>query len=165
MGRTLKAIEFSLVRKIRADMEFVFGWWTDLSPDDTRLVKPLKKREIICKTENSILLRDEEKMYFKKMEFLVEVSLERPNHWIAKYEGKDASARSEYKLEPKEENHESKITMLYYHTRIEPRGFLTRIFSPLVKHLVKRVFVSEMNVFITKLEEEYARSLQNSGLN
>ena len=153
--RRVVAFEISLMRNIRADMEFVFDWWTDLSAVDSTLVKPLKKREIISKTPELILLRDEEQMYFRRMAFDVRVSLERPERWISEYDGKDARARSEYTLRSERKG----ITTLSYHTRIEPKGFFTKIFSPMVKPFVKRVFVGEMKVFIRTLEEDYRKSL------
>jgi hypothetical protein len=61
--------EIALTRNIKADREFVFDWWTDLSPKDSSLVKPLKSRQIISKTPELILLRDEEEMYFRRMAF------------------------------------------------------------------------------------------------
>jgi hypothetical protein len=67
--------EISLTRSIKASKEFVFDWWTDFSPRDTSLVKPLKSRQIISKTPNLILLRDEEQMYFKRMAFDIKVLL------------------------------------------------------------------------------------------
>jgi hypothetical protein len=149
------SIEIFLVKKIKAKMQFVFDWWTDLSPDDSKLVKPLKKREIISKESNLIVLRDEEEMYFKRMTFSVKVYLEKPNHWISEYDGKVAKARSEYILEEVED---SRSTLLRYHTKIEPNGYLTRIFSPFVKPFIKRIFASEMSAFIRKLEEDYQSS-------
>lgn len=144
------AFEIVISRIIDAPKEFVFDWWTDLSPGDSKLVKPLKAREIISKTPEAILLRDEEEMYFKKMCFDVKVSLDRPNTWVSEYDGKDARARSEYVLT----SDDSKTT-LEYHTRIEPKGFLTNLFSPLVKPFVKRVFSGEMDVFVREIEKEY----------
>ena len=150
--------EFSLCRRIKAPKEFVFDWWTDLSPDDSKLVAPLKKREIISKTSSLILLRDEEEMYFRRMKFDVKVTLERPDRWISEYEGKDASARSEYTLREEPLENEIMTTTLSYHTKIEPKGFFTRLFSPVVKPFVKRVFTLEMEIFIRKLEEDYHTS-------
>ena len=72
------AFEISLTRRIRADREFVFDWWTDLSPDDSKLVKPLKSRRIVSRSPNLVVLQDEEEMYFKKMKFDVKVTLDRP---------------------------------------------------------------------------------------
>ena len=92
------SFEITLTCNIRADREFVFDWWTDLSPEDSCLVKPLKSRRIISKTPEVILLHDEEQMYFKRMAFDVKVKLERPERWISEYNGKDACARSEYTL-------------------------------------------------------------------
>lgn len=149
------AFEISLIREIRASQEFVFDWWTDLSSDDTKLVKPLRKREIISKTTNEIVLRDEEVMYMKKMSFLVKVTLERPKRWISEYEGKDATARSEYILESAARNPNNELTILYYHSKIEPRGFLTKTLSPFVKPLVRRVFKQEMAAFIIELQKDY----------
>lgn len=145
------AFEISLVRVIRADIEFVFDWWTDLSSDDSSLVKPLKSRQVVSKTPNLIVLKDEEEMYFRRMAFDVKVTLERPYRWISEYEGKDAKARSEYVLRALDEG----STELAYHTRIEPYGRLTRLFSPLIKYFVKHVFAGEMKVFIRTLEAEY----------
>jgi len=146
--------EISLTRNIRTNMEFVFDWWTDLSPTDSTLVKPLKSRQIISKTHELILLRDEEQMYFRKMAFDVKVTLERPKRWISEYDGKDVRARSEYVLRSEKDG----TTALSYHTTIEPKGFFTKIFSPMVKPFVKRVFVGEMKVFIRTLEEDYRKS-------
>ena len=145
------AFEISLFRVIRADIEFVFDWWTDLSSDDSLLVKPLKSRRIVSKSTNLIILRDEEEMYFRRMAFDVKVTLERPHRWISEYEGKDANARSEYILRALDE----KSTELVYHTRIEPHGRLTRLFSPIIKYFVKHVFAGEMKVFIQTLESDY----------
>src|SRR5437870_2434521 len=121
--------EISLARRIRADKEFIFDWWTDLSPDDVKLAKPLKKRQIISKTPNLIVLHDEEQMYFRRMSFDIKVTLNRPDSWISEYDGSNASARSEYSL--KSENDGS--TTLKYHSRVEPKGMLTRNFSFIVK--------------------------------
>ena len=145
--------EVSLTCKIRADREFVFDWWTDLSPEDTSLVKPLKSRTVISKTPQIILLHDEEEIYFKKMTFDVRVTLKRPEGWAAEYDGKDAHARSEYALSQVDDGN----TVLSYHTRVEPSGFLTNVFSPIVKPFVRRVFTGEMKAFVRALEEDYAR--------
>lgn len=147
------AFEISLTRNIRADREFVFDWWTDMSPEDSNLVKPLKSRSIISRTPELILLHDEEEMYFRRMAFDVRVTLERPERWVAEYDGKDARARSEYTLRSEKDG----TTMLSYHSRVEPRGFFTRVFSPVVKPFVKRVFAGEMRTFIQTLEEDYGR--------
>jgi hypothetical protein len=150
--------EIALTRDIRADREFVFDWWTDLSPEDTSLAKPLKSRQIISRTPELIVLRDEEEMYFKRMAFDVRVTLHRPERWVSEYNGKDAQARSEYELtQKKKDGWENQITTLSYHTRIEPKGFLTRIFSPLARPFVRRVFVGEIDTFIRKIEEEYGK--------
>lgn len=132
----------------------MFDWWTDLTPEDTMLVKPLKKREIISKTANLIVLRDEEQMYWKRMQFEIRVTLERPQRWVSEYDGKAARARSEYNLSSEQDG----TTTLRYKTRIEPKGFLTSAFSPIVEPFVKRVFASEMKTFIQSLEEDYLNS-------
>jgi hypothetical protein len=132
----------------------VFDWWTDLSPEDSRLVKPLKNRQIISKTSNVIVLRDEEEMYLRRMAFDVKVTLERPERWISEYDGKNATAKSEYVLRPEKDG----TTTLSYHTKIEPKGFLTKLLSPIVKPFVKRVFSGEMKVFIRTLELDYQKS-------
>ena len=147
----IMAFEISLTRNIRADREFVFDWWTDLSPEDSNLVKPLKSRSIISRMPERILLRDEEKMYFRRMTFNVKVTLERPERWVAEYDGKDARARSEYTLRSENDG----TTTLSYHSRVEPRGFFTGVFSPVVKPFVKRVFAGEMKTFIQTLEKDY----------
>jgi hypothetical protein len=150
------AFEISLTRNINADKEFVFDWWTDLSPDDALLVKPLKNRQIISKTPSVIVLRDEEEMYFSRMTFDVRVTLERPNRWISEYVGKSARARSEYTLKSEKDG----TTVLSYHSRIEPKGFFTKSFSLLVKPFVKRVFSGEMKIFIRTLESDYQKNRQ-----
>jgi hypothetical protein len=138
---------------IKADREFVFDWWTDLSPEDSSLVKPLKRRSVVSRTPETILLRDEEVMYFRRMVFDVKVTLERPEGWVAEYDGKDARAKSEYKLRREPDG----STTLFYYTKIEPRGLLTKAFSPLVKPFVKRVFAGEMQTFVRVLEEDFGR--------
>lgn len=143
--------EISLVKKIKAKKEFVFDWWTDLSPDDPGMVKPLKSRQVISKTPTLILLRDEEEMYYKRMSFEVKVTLERPTRWISEYEGKEATARSEYTLSSQDDG----STILTYHTRIEPHGRLTKMFSPIIRYFVKRVFEGELKTFILTLEGDY----------
>lgn len=147
------AFEISLTKSVKADREFVFDWWTDLSSEDSGLVKPLKRRNVISRTPATILLRDEEEMYFRKMVFDVKVTLERPERWVAEYDGKDAQAKSEYKLRQEPDG----STTLFYHTRIEPKGLITKVFSPLVKPFVKRVFAEEMKIFIRALEEDYGK--------
>ncbi len=114
-------------------------------------MKPLKSRSIISKTPELILLRDEEEMYFRRMAFDVKVTLERPERRVAEYDGKDAQARSEYVLRQEKDG----TTTLSYHSRIEPRGAFTRVFSPVVKPFVRRVFAGEMKTFIRRLEEDY----------
>lgn len=146
--------EISIERTIRAERDFVFDWWTDLSPSDSSLVKPLKSRRVISKTPTQILLHDEEEMYFRRMSFDVKVTLERPVRWISEYDGKDASARSEYILTPQDG-----ATTLNYHTKIEPKGALTRLFSPIVKLFVRHVFAGEMKIFIETLENDYRRQI------
>jgi hypothetical protein len=145
------AFEITLTRKIRADKEFVFDWWTDLVPEDSELVKPLKKREIISKSPELIVLRDEEQMYFKTMHFDVRVSLERPNKWISVYDGPSARAKSVYTLESESDA----STTLSYNSVIEPKGTLTRFFSLVVRPFVQRVFEGEMKIFIRTLESDY----------
>lgn len=145
-------IEFTISRKIRADQNFVFDWWTDLRPEDAKLVKPLKAREIISKTRDKIVLHDTEQMYFKRMEFDVIVTLRRPGSWTSEYNGNSAQARSEYRLE-----HGPKgSTILNYSTAIRPNGSIIRFFSPIVKPFIKRIFVSEMDIFIATLERDCA---------
>ena len=145
--------EIFLTRSISADKEFVFDWWTDLSPEDSKLVKPLKNRQIISRTPNLIVLRDEEEMYFRRMTFDVKVTLEKPERWVSEYDGKDARARSEYTLVSEKDG----TTLLSYRTRIEPKGFLTKVFSLVVKPFVKRVFANEMKIFIRVLEDDYRK--------
>ena len=147
----MMAIEISLARKIKASPEFVFDWWTDLLPDDSKLVRPLKSRKVVSKSPDRIVVHDSEQMYFKKMEFDVEVAMHRPDSWIAEYRGNTACARSVYQLKSEPEG-----TVLNYSTKIEPRGFMMNLFSPFVKPFVKKVFVGEINVFIKTLEKEYA---------
>ena len=144
------AFEISLERKIAADREFVFDWWTDLTPEDSKLVKPLKSRRIISRSQELIVLEEEEQMYFKKMKYMARVTLERPDRWVSEYDGKDATAVSQYVLKS-----EGSSTILRYHTRIEPKGLLTKTFSFLVKPFVKRIFAGEFKVFIQTLEEDY----------
>ena len=84
--------EISVVRNIKADRDFVFDWWTDLSPEDIKLVKPLKSREILSRTPAKITLHDMEQMYFVKMEFDVQITLHRPEEWICEYTGNAAEA-------------------------------------------------------------------------
>jgi hypothetical protein len=143
--------EINIVRKINADREFVFDWWTDLSPDDITLVRPLKSRRVISKTPNLIVLHDEEKMYFKKMSFDVKVSLNRPDKWVSDYEGNIARARSEYVLRTCEDG----TTTLTYRSRIKPIGFLANVFSPIIKPFVRRVFTGEFSSFIRALETDF----------
>jgi hypothetical protein len=152
----IMTFEISLTCNIKAYREFVFDWWTDLSPEDSTLVKPLKSRRIISKTPELILLRDEEEMYFRRMAFDVKVTLEKPKRWISEYDGRDARARSEYTLKSERDG----TTTLSYHTRIEPKGFFTKIFSPVVKPFVKRVFAGEVKMFVRALEEDYRKSKQ-----
>jgi hypothetical protein len=137
----------------------LFDWWTDLSPEDSSLVKLLKRRQIISRTPQLILLHDEEQMYFKRMAFDVKVTLERPERWISEYDGKDARARSEYAL--KSEDNGS--TTLSYHTRIEPKGFFTKAFSPFVKPFVRRVFAGEMKIFVRTLEGIIGKAILAAG--
>ncbi len=142
-----------LTRKIKASQEYVFDWWTDLSPDDTKLVRPLKNRRIISKSPTEVLLEDNEMMYFRKMKFQVRVTLERPEKWSAEYDGKAARARSEYVLHPEQDG----TTTMFYHSVVEPKGFLTNLFSPIVKPFVKRIFSGEMDIFNKTLEDEYRK--------
>ncbi len=151
---SILAFEISLSRNIKADKEYVFDWWTDLSPEDSRLVKPLKSRKILSRTPSVILLQDEEQMYFKRMSFDVKVTMERPERWISEYEGKTARAKSEYILKSEEDG----TTTLSYHTRIEPKGLLVKIFSPIVRPFVQHVFASEIRIFVQTLERDYAKS-------
>jgi hypothetical protein len=143
--------EIFITRKIHASMEFTFDWWTDLSPDDPNLVKPLKSRRIISRTPTVVRLEDEEDMYFRRMKFQVEVFLERPKKWRAIYEGKVARATSEYVLNSEIDG----TTTMKYHSMIEPKGFLTNLFSPIVKFFVRRIFEGEMDIFNRTLEAEF----------
>lgn len=145
--------EISIRRSIKADKEFVFDWWTDLSPDDTKLVDPLKKRTVLSRTFETILLHDEEELYFKRMKFDVKVTLHRPDSWISEYDGNDANATSVYTLSSTDDG----ITVLSYHSKIEPKGFLTNMFSPVIKPFIARVFAAEMKVFIRELEANFLK--------
>lgn len=143
--------EISLTRRINASREFVFDWWTDLSSEDVQLAKPLKKRQIISRTPDVIVLHDEEQLYFKRMAFDVKVTLHKPDSWISEYSGKAATARSEYILRSEPDG----SSTLLYHTKVEPKGFFTNAFSFLVRPFVQRVFSEEMKGFIRTLEAEY----------
>jgi carbon monoxide dehydrogenase subunit G len=145
------AIEISVTRNIKAPREFVFDWWTDLQPEDSKLVRPLKSRRIVSRSADKIKLHDSEQMYLKQMEFDVEVALQRPNSWIAEYHGRVANARSVYNLKSESDG----TTNLNYSTKIKPEGFFTKLFTPLIKPFVKKVFVGEIDVFIRTLEKEY----------
>jgi hypothetical protein len=151
-------LEIKLERVINANKEFVFDWWTDLSPSDTALAKPLKSRKIISRSPTQVLLQDDEVILHKRMKFDVRITLARPNAWIAEYDGKVAKARSEYTL-----SDEGGSTKLFYHSIIEPKGFLTKLFSPIIAPFVKRVFYSEVDGFIRVLEEDYRKQLAKSG--
>jgi hypothetical protein len=98
-------------------------------------------------------------MYFRRMAFDVRVTLERPERWVAEYDGKDARARSEYVLRQENDG----TTTLSYHSRVEPRGFFTKVFSPVVKPFVERVFAGEMKTFIQKLEGDYGQDIRSKG--
>jgi hypothetical protein len=148
----LMMFEISIKKNIKAEQSFVFDWWTDLSPDDCKLVKPLVGRTILSRSQDRILLHDEERMYFKKMAFDVEVTLHKPDSWIAEYNGASAKAKSEYVLKAEADN----STTLFYKSTIHPTRLLTRLFSPLVQPFVKRIFVSEMKIFINTLEKDFA---------
>jgi|GEM_PF-2418135 hypothetical protein len=155
------AFEIELEYLIFADIEFVFDWWTDLSPQDTKLAKPLKSREIISKSPTQILLRDEEVILGRKMIFDVRVTLNSQEHsWIAEYSGKIAKATSEYKLISEQPSEDSRrvlsVTRLRYHTTVYPKGFFTNLFSPLIRPFVKKVFSEEMAGFKRAIEQEYA---------
>jgi hypothetical protein len=145
------AIKIAIEKLVNADLNYVFDWWTDLSSDDSKLVKPLKSRKIISKTDSEILLEDEEEMYFKKMKFKVRVILHRPDRWVSEYAGDAATARSEYVLK----SESSSRTLLSYNTVIEPSDFFIRFFAPLVRPFIRRVFASEMDIFIRTLEQDY----------
>lgn len=158
-SKNVLTIKFKITRKIQADQKFVFDWWTDLSSDDSKLVKPLKSRKIISRTNDNIVLEDEEEMYFKRMKFDVTVALYPPDLWVSEYSGKSASARSEYRLisrSPEE-------TTLMYSTEIEPSECFVRAFSLFVKPFVRHVFASEMTVFISALEEEFRKKIAEGG--
>jgi hypothetical protein len=144
--------EINLQRKIYANRDFIFNWWTDFSSSDTSLAKPLKSREVVSKNPTTILLRDEELILFRRMKFDVKVMLDRPNGWTAEYKSSVANARSEYKLIPLDKN----STNLFYRSIVEPKGFFTNLFSPIIKYLVKRVFSNEMKVFAKAIEKEYS---------
>ncbi len=86
------------------------------------------------------------------MEFDVKVSLNRPASWVAEYDGKVASAKSEYRLISEGDG---SVTRLSYHSVIKPKGFLTNVFSSIIRYFVKRVFAGEINGFKKAIEEEY----------
>jgi hypothetical protein len=83
--------------------------------------------------------------------------LHKPDSWISQYTGKDATARSTYLLKSESDG----STTLMYRSTIEPKGFLTSLFSPLVKPFVKRVFSSEMEIFIKTLERDFSLKKTN----
>jgi hypothetical protein len=147
-------IRIALSRRVGAPREFVFDWWTDLQSTDTELVEPLKKRTMISRSSNLLVLRDEEQMYWKKMVFDVRVTLSRPESWVAEYSGDAATARSEYRLSALDGD----TTLLSYQSSIEPSGVLTRAFAPVVAPFIKRIFASEMDTFNATLEREFIAS-------
>jgi len=146
--------EIRLEYTIHADKEFIFDWWTDLSPDDTRLAKPLESRKIISRSPTDIVLEDEEVIFGRKMAYNVRVTLNKPLFsWVAEYDGKDAKARSEYRLVSEGPN--GNTTRLLYHSTVLTKGFLTNLFSPIVRYFVKRVFRREIEEFSMAIEKEY----------
>ncbi|HZW56763.1 MAG TPA: hypothetical protein VFF30_10790 [Nitrososphaerales archaeon] len=148
--------EIELVRQIRAPKEFVFDWWTDLSPDDSMLVHPLNSRTVLSRSPTEILVRDDETIFFRRMQFDVRVTLNRPDSWVAEYDGRVARARSTYTLRSLDPSSNVE-TQLHYHTEIEPKGSLTGLVSPIAKLIVRRTFVSEFEAFTRALEQDYGK--------
>jgi len=134
-------------------MRFVFDWWTDLRLEDAKLVRPLKYRRIIEKDGDKILVEDFVKILGRSMRYSVKVTLKPPDIWIAEYSGRVADAVSTYKL-----IETPKGTRILYTSEIKPKGVFTRLVSPLIKGLVKRVFEEEMDDYNRALEAEWRRS-------
>ena len=134
-----------------APIDFVFKWWTDLSEKDSKYVKPLKSRDIIEKKENIIIVEDGVKILGRKMKYKVRVTLNPPYEWLAEYEGSVAKAISRYKISEVGEG-----TRLDYESHIEPRGWFTRLFSPIISRFLIRVFSTEMDAYCRALEDEFS---------
>tara|TARA_B100001013_G_C24584095_1_gene431910 strand:- start:682 stop:1131 length:450 start_codon:yes stop_codon:yes gene_type:complete len=135
--------------------EIVYAWWTDLQSTDSKLVKPLKSRKIISKSDD-IIIEDVVKLFGKEMRYTVKVILKPPYEWKAEYNGTAATAVSKYKLTLVDGK-----TQFNYQSNIYPKGYLTKIFFPIIKLFIQHIFSKEMDEYNKKLEEDWISNKLN----
>ena len=145
-----------ITKTIKAPLNFTFNWWTDLHANDSKIVTPLKSRKIVSKNKKKIQTEDIVRILGLKMKFNSTVRIYPPNKWIAEYEGKMATAKSEYTLKEFGEN-----TVIEYSTNIQAKG-LIRIFMPLAKYGIKITFSSEMSKYNNQLLKDLKQNNRNS---
>ncbi len=146
-------MHLAIEKTVKAPLKVVFDWWTELRPEDANLVKPLKNRRIVKKEDGVILAEDFVKILGRSMKYSVKVTLKPPDVWIAEYSGRVADAVSTYRLIETPDG-----TKIFYTSEIKPKGMFTRLVSPFIKGLVRRVFEKEMNDYNRALEEEWRRN-------
>jgi hypothetical protein len=141
---------------IQASRDFVFDWFQDLSPDDTKLAKPLKERKVLSKSPTEAKIQDTETILGKKVNLDVHVLYNRSDYsWTGTYTSNLAEAKSEYKLS----SESAERTTLRYNSTIVPKGFFPKLVSPIIAYAVKRTFKGEFDVFKTAIESEFKDKL------
>ena len=96
------------------------------------------------------------KLFGKEMRYKVKVILKPPYEWQAEYDGTAATAVSKYKLTLVDGK-----TQFNYKSNIYPKGYLTKIFFPIIKFFIQYIFSKEMDEYNKKLEEDWISNKLN----
>lgn len=147
-------MHLEIEKTVKVPMNVVFDWWTDLRPEDAKLVKPLKYRRVVKKEGEYILVEDVVRILGRSMRYDVKVTLKPPDMWIAEYSGRVADAVSTYRLTETPNG-----TKILYTSEVKPKGIFTRLASPLIKSLVRRVFEKEIDDYNRALQTEWWKNL------
>ncbi len=142
---------------IQASRDFIFDWFSDLSPDDVKLAKPLKQRKIISRSPTEARLEDTEVILGKRINLDVQVFYNRSDYsWSGIYTSGIADARSEYRLLIGGFSVGTTTTILKYRSTIFPKGLFTKLISPIIGFAVKRTFEKEFEAFKKAIEHDHA---------
>ena len=156
------AINTKFEYSIRASRDFVFEWFTDLSPEDTKIAEPLKVRKIISRSSTEIRLQDVEEMLGRRIKLDVQVLLNRPAyHWTAIYKSDMADARAEYQLSAEAPDRSG----LKYESKLMLKGSFANLLSPFIGLAIKRTFKKELDIFTRAIELDFVdqvRKVQQS---
>lgn len=142
-------------RTLEAPLDAAYAWLTDYQDDDpSRTTKVVKKRPVISRTKDVVVLEGEIEVLGNKAKGRAEVHLFPPDRWEARFTRRDGSpgSRYEYRLVPQGADR-CRLVVDY---RLAARRWTTRLRLMLLKPLVYRELDQMWDGFIEHMVRDLA---------